>query len=304
MPKNWKPYAALASLCIIWGTTYLAIKVGIKHFPPFLFSGIRFIVSGLVILLWYLFTKKLQWPAKKEFLPLIISGLFIFMGGNLFLVIAEQQVPSGLAAMANTAFPIWILIITKIWNPKDKTPFISVVGILIGFIGQWLIFYEQLPLIGNTAYITGVIILIFGVINSAIGSVSLKKNTLTISPILAGGIQMFIAGCLMTIIGLFSGEVHYLNDNLEGWLSMLYLTVVGSIIGYSFFVYALHHLPAAQVSVYAYVNPIVAVFLGWLFLDEVISTQAILAMTITLCGVYLVNYGMKKRRDGVLKTQS
>jgi drug/metabolite transporter (DMT)-like permease len=108
----------------------------------------------------------------------------------------------------------------------------------------------------------------------------------------------------MTIIGLFSGEVHYLNDNLEGWLSMLYLTVVGSIIGYSFFVYALHHLPAAQVSVYAYVNPIVAVFLGWLFLDEVISTQAILAMTITLCGVYLVNYGMKKRRDGVLKTQS
>src|SRR6188768_1480385 len=121
--KSWKPYAALVGLCFFWGTTYLGIKIGVPHFEPFLFSGVRYVISGAVVLLYFLFfARKERWPSGKELLRIVISGCFIFTGGNLFLVFAEKQVESGLAALVNTMFPVWIVIITRIWNPTEKTP--------------------------------------------------------------------------------------------------------------------------------------------------------------------------------------
>jgi drug/metabolite transporter (DMT)-like permease len=224
----------------------------------------------------------------------MISGLFIFAGGNLFLVLAEQQVESGLAALVNTMFPVWVVIITRIWNPSEKTPPLALLGIIIAFAGQFIIFHGQLEAIKNPAYVVGLLFLVGGVINGTIGSVFMKKNPVTINPVLVGALQMFLCGGITAIAGLLKGEELSASIASEGWWAMLYLIIAGSIIGYSLFVYALHHLPATLVSVYAYVNPIVALWLGWLILAEPVTMKAVYAMIITLAGVYLVNLGIRR----------
>jgi drug/metabolite transporter (DMT)-like permease len=292
---GWKPFAALIAICFLWGTTYLAIKIGMDdHFPPFLFSGLRFVISGIIILLFYLPRKEKMLPSKQDFKRMLISGIFIFMGGNLLLVLAEQSVPSGLAALVNTAFPLWIVIITRLWNPGEKTPRMVLAGILIGLLGQWLIFYDHIFLLGNTVYTGGLLLLIWGVINGALGSVHMKKYPIHSNPVLTGGWQMLVCGSITTVIGIYLEEWPQLPGEMSGWWSMIYLIVAGSVLGYSLFVYALRYLPAQQVSVYAYINPIVAVFLGWLLLHETINEKSILAMGITITGVFLVNRGMQR----------
>ncbi|MBL7923752.1 MAG: EamA family transporter [Bacteroidia bacterium] len=294
MKSNWKPYAALASLCLLWGTTYLAIRIGMQeHFPPFLYSGLRFVVAGGLVLLWFLFTGRGIGFTRSDLKRILVSGLLIFPGGNLFLVLAEQTVSSGLAALFNAAFPLWIVVITRLWNPGEKTPLLALAGIITGFAGQWLIFYEHLFAPGETVLQAGLVLLVLGVINGSIGSIHMKKYPIGLHPVLTGAWQMFLCGSITALAGIFKGEWSQLPHTLPGWWSMLYLVVAGSIFGYSLFVYALRYLPAQQVSVYAYVNPLVAVFLGWLLLDEQISTRSIGAMGITILGVFLVNKGMQ-----------
>lgn len=298
--SSWKPYAALAGICFFWGTTYLGIKIGVPHFPPFLFSGIRYVVSGTLVL-WYffLFGKNERWPDIRELFNILISGTFIFAGGNLFLVLAERQVESGLAALVNTMFPVWIVIITRIWNPTERTPALSLLGILIAFAGQFLIFHSQIEAIKNPAYLVGLLFCIGGVINGSIGSIHMKKYPVNINPVMIGGLQMFLCGGITALTGFISGERFDSDIPEEGWWAMLYLILAGSVIGYSLFVYALHHLPATLVSIYAYINPIVAVWLGWLILSEPVSMNVIYAMIITFAGVYLVNLGLRKKGTGI-----
>ncbi|MFM7016706.1 MAG: EamA family transporter [Bacteroidota bacterium] len=289
--QNRHPYLALVALCFLWGTTYLAIRIGVKSFPPFLFSGIRYLISGLAILLWFNFKKNVEWPSLQELKRIVITGLFIFVGGNLFLVLAEQSVTSGMAALVNSSFPIWIVLITRIWNPEERISNLSILGIFIGFIGQWLIFYEQLFLLSNGAYLLGFVLLIIGLINGSLGSVYMKKFPVKINSVLNAGLQMMICGSVTACIGLFMGEASKISFNPTGWYALFYLVIAGSIIGYSLFVYAMDRLPATIVSVYAYINPIVAIWLGLVILHEPISPKTIIAIGITLIGVFIVNKG-------------
>ena len=131
-----KAYIAVGIICIVWGTTYLAIRVGTMEFPPFLFSGVRFIIAGLLICGFYLL-KGAKWPDRKDFFHLLVSGLFLCMGGNLLLVIAERHVPSGMAALVNCAFPFWIVIISLVINKADKISMFAFAGLAIGFSAAW-----------------------------------------------------------------------------------------------------------------------------------------------------------------------
>ncbi len=292
---HWKPFAALAAICFLWGTTYLAIKMGMdSRFPPFLFSGLRFVISGLLILLLFIPGKERLLPGRRDLKRMMVSGIFIFIGGNLFLVLAEQSVPSGLAALINTAFPLWIVIITRLWNPTEKTPLMALAGIFLGLLGQWIIFYDHIFLLGNTNYAGGLFLSVLGVINGSLGSVHMKKYPVQMSPVLTGAWQMLLCGLITTLMGIYRDEWKSLPGDWSGWWAVIYLVIAGSVLGYSLFVYALRYLPAQQVSVYAYVNPIVAVFLGWLLLNESISEKSIAAMAVTIIGVFLVNRGMLK----------
>ena len=138
------PYLALVALCFLWGTTYLGIKIGVEAgFPPFLFSGLRFIFAGALILIVARLMNIDILPKKREFIRILVAGLFILTGGNLFLVLAERSVTSGLAALVNAAFPLWIVIVTRIWSPQEKTGWLTLSGIFVGMIGQWMIFHDH-----------------------------------------------------------------------------------------------------------------------------------------------------------------
>jgi drug/metabolite transporter (DMT)-like permease len=295
--QNRNPYLALLALCFLWGTTYLAIRIGVKSFPPFLFSGIRYMISGLAILLWFYFKKEVVWPNLQELKRIIVTGLFIFVGGNLFLVLAEQSVTSGMAALVNSSFPIWIVLITRVWNPEERISNLSIIGILVGFVGQGLIFYEQLFLLSNGAYFLGFVLLIVGLINGSLGSVYMKKFPVKINSVLNAGLQMMICGSVTTVLGLLIGEGKKINFDPTGWYALFYLVVAGSILGYSLFVYAMDRLPATIVSVYAYINPIVAIWLGLIILNEPISGKTLIAIGITLIGVFIVNKGRATTKE-------
>ena len=249
-------------------------------------------LSGLAILIWFYFKKEVIWPNFQELKRIVTTGLFIFVGGNLFLVLAEQSVTSGMAALVNSSFPIWIVLITRIWNPEERISTLTIIGILIGFVGQWLIFYEQLFILSNGAYLLGFVLLIIGLINGTVGSVYMKKFPVKINSVLNAGLQMMISGSVTTILGLLIGEGKKITFEPTGWYALFYLVIAGSIIGYSLFVYAMDRLPATIVSVYAYINPIVAIWLGLVILNEPISAKTLIAIGITLIGVFIVNKGI------------
>ena len=290
---NLKPYLAVGAICIIWGTTYLAIRIGVKDFPPFLFSGLRFLLAGTLITAYYLL-KGYSWPSRTDFGHLMVSGLCIFLGGNLLLCIAEKNIPSGLAALINCGFPLWIVIISKLIHKAEKISTLTIAGILIGFMGQVLIFYDQLRFLATPAFLSGVIFSFMGVFFGSLGSVYMKKHSMKSNPVFLGGVQMLCCGLVISLIGFFKGEVTGIHISTSSWQAFMYLAIAGSVIGYSSFCYALSHLPATFVSIYTYINPIVALWLGWLILNEGITPSMILAMCITITGVYIVKKGTTK----------
>jgi drug/metabolite transporter (DMT)-like permease len=290
---NFRPYLALSAICIIWGTTYLAIRVGVHEFPTFLFSGLRFVVAGFILCIYYLLIGY-KIPKWTDFRNLMISGISISIGGNLLLCFAEKEIPSGLAAIINCGLPFWIVLFSRIMMPEEKITTRLLTGLAVGFIGQLLIFYDQLALLADPKYLGGIILAFFAVMGGSFGSVHMKKYTTHTNPIFGGGIQMLCCGCITTTIGFLSGEKIPWHASSQVWESFIYLIIAGSLIGYSCFCYALSKLPATLVSIYTYVNPIVAIILGWFILRENITPTIIAAMLITILGIYIIKSGFRK----------
>ncbi len=289
-----KAYVALIALCFFWGTTYLAIRVGMQTIPLFVFSGFRFVGAGLIMCLYFLL-RGYALPDREDFRKLMISGLLLFVGGNLILCFAEKEIPSGLAALICAAFPFWIVLINFIINRKDVPPKKVMMGLLLGFAGLVIIFQDNLKMLSNTAYLTSIIMLVAANIFWAVGSVYSKRNTVKINLLFGAGLQMLCCGSVSAAVGIFKGELSVLTLTNEGVFSFFYLLVAGSIIGYNCFVYCLQELPATLVSIYAYINPIIAILLGWLVLDEIITLSMMIAMVMTLAGVYIVNRAMQQQ---------
>ncbi len=289
-----KAYVALIALCFFWGTTYLAIRVGMQTIPLFVFSGFRFVGAGLIMCLYFLL-RGYALPDREDFRKLMISGLLLFVGGNLILCFAEKEIPSGLAALICAAFPFWIVLINFIINRKDVPPKKVMMGLLLGFAGLVIIFQDNLKMLSNTAYLTSIIMLVAANIFWALGSVYSKRNPVKINLLFGAGLQMLCCGSVSAAVGIFKGELSDLTLTNEGVFSFFYLLVAGSIIGYNCFVYCLQELPATLVSIYAYINPIIAILLGWLVLDEIITLSMMIAMVMTLAGVYIVNRAMQQQ---------
>ena len=297
-----KAYIALAALCFFWGTTYLAIRVGMQTIPLFIFSGFRFVFAGLIMSLFFILRGHAL-PDRADFKKLMISGMLLFVGGNLILCYAEIEIPSGLAALICAAFPFWIVLINYLMDRNDKPPRKVLMGLLLGFAGLVIIFRDNLSQLSNTTYLVSILLLIAANIFWAIGSVYSKRNPVKINLLFGAGLQMLCCGAVSALVGIFKGELSGLVLTDEGLFSFFYLLVAGSIIGYNCFVYCLQELPATLVSIYAYINPIIAIILGWLVLDEVITISMMVAMVMTLAGVYMVNRAMMEKKNDKLVTK-
>jgi len=295
MPKeNLRAYLAWAAICLIWGTTYLAIRIGVKDFPPVLFAGLRWLVAGPILIV-ILKLRGYKLPEKKEIKHLAVVGILLLGFGNGLVVFAEQWVPSGLTALLITTVPLWIVGLESLLPTGPKLNFKIVFGVLLGLAGVTLIFGVDLSALFNTQYLTGIIGLLFGVFCWSSGTLYSKYKKVSVHPLMGAAFQMMIAGVALSLLGVALGETSALQLTQNGVLSFLYLLVFGSFIAYGSYIYAIANLPVSFVSTYAYVNPIIALFLGWLILDEKLNLTILIAAVIILAGVYTVKKGSDSR---------
>lgn len=295
MPKeNLRAYLAWVAICIIWGTTYLAIRIGVKDFPPVLFAGLRWLIAGPILIV-ILKLRGYKLPEKKEIKHLALVGILLLGCGNGLVVFAEQWVPSGLTALLISTEPFWIVGLESLLPEGPKLNFKIVLGVLLGLAGVALIFGVDLDTLFNPQYLTGILALLFGVFCWSSGTLYSKYKKVTVHPIMGAAFQMAIAGIVLSVLGLSIGEAPALHFTQSGVLAFMYLLVFGSFIAYGSYIYAVANLPVSFVSTYAYINPIIALFLGWLVLDEHLDYNILIAAIIILIGVYTVKKGSNSR---------
>jgi drug/metabolite transporter (DMT)-like permease len=282
-----KAYAAWGAVCLFWGTTYLAIRIGVQRLPPALFAGVRFLIAG-VIFLTYLRLRGYPLPKPREWIHMAVVGMTLLVMANGLVVWSEQWVPSGLAAVIIATVPFWTVGLEALLPAGERLSLRKILGILIGFAGVIILFAPDLGGTLDRAYLKGVIVLIFVPFFWAVGSIYSKHHPLESPAIVAAGTETLIAGLVLTAVGTLLGEWEAFTLNWKGMAAMVYLIFFGSIVGFSSFIYALSKLPVTTVSMYAYVNPVIAVILGSLILDERLDWSVITATTIVLLGVALV----------------
>jgi drug/metabolite transporter (DMT)-like permease len=287
LTQRHKAYAAWISVCFFWGTTYLAIRIGVQHLPAALFAGIRWTLAGIIFLC-YLRWRKVAWPARQEWRHLAVIGVLLLVLANGFVVWAEQWIPSGLAALIVATLPLWVAGIEIFLPRASRLSVRKVFGVLIGFAGLVILFLPDLSAGLSPAYLKGALALLAAPCAWASGSLYSKYHAVSIDPLMAAAVEMLIAGVVLIGIGAGLGEFGRLHFNAAGLGAMAYLIFFGSIVGYGSFVYALAHLPAAKVSLFAYVNPVIAVILGWLILGERLDAYVLVAAILVFAGVVLV----------------
>ena len=298
MPKeNFKAYIAWIAVCIIWGTTYLAIRIGVADLPPMLFAGLRWIIAGSIFLV-YLRLRGQKLPGKSDIIPLAIVGIALIGFGNGLVVVGEQWVSSGLTALLITTTPFWLVGIESLLPQGTKINLFTLGGLAAGLAGVTLIFGSHWEELLDAAYLIGILCILGADVAWALGSVYSKYRKVNTHPFMGAAVQMIIAGTAQVLLGLILGEASKFVFTYNGFLAFAYLTLIGSIFGYGSYIYAISHLPLSLVSTYAYINPMIALFLGWLILDERLDFIVLIAAVIIIIGVLLVKQGSNK--DNIL----
>lgn len=283
-------------MCFFWGTTYLGIRMALETFPPALLVAIRFTLSGSLLLIGAAL-RGAHIPRGEELWRNAINGILLVGLGTGGLVLAETMVPSGLAALIITISPFWMVGLDAILPPRNPLHGPTLIGMAVGLAGAALLVGPG-ALAGGTDgqhLIVGFCILQAGCFSWSLGSMLQRRLTSKAHPIVSGGVQQLAAGlAFIPLAYLFPGPIHW---SQRGLTATLYLVFFGSIVGYSSFVYALDRLPVAMVSLYNYVNPLVAVSLGWLFYREPFGWREAASMLIIFTGVGIVKHVEARRKQ-------
>jgi drug/metabolite transporter (DMT)-like permease len=287
-------YLALAAVCIIWGTTYLALRIAVVHFPAFLFIALRQTVAGLIIIIYALAIKKVAWPSSGHVMRQAVAGFFMFSLGNGLVAWAEMFIPSGIAAIICSLMPVVITMINIGIHREEKPTPMILLGVTLGLLGIVTIFSEHLADFSNSDYVIGIVVTFIAVIAWAGGSIWIKKKNNESDLYLNAGLQMLFAGIWLYPLSLMFDDYDLISWSSEAIYSFIYLVVFGSIIAYVSYTYALRKLPMTIVSLYAYINPLVAVLLGWMILNEKLNLKIGIAFLITITGIYVVNKGYQQ----------
>ncbi len=275
-------------VCTVWGSTYLAIRIGVADLPPLLFAGIRFLIAG-VLLAGIVVALGDRLPTRiRDWRILGITGLFLLLGGNAVVVWAEQFVESGPASVFVAAVPLWAAFF-DVMVPGGTTRFTWRIGagLALGFLGSALLAGITPGQLLETD-LKGPVALTLASASWAYGTVYIKRRSTDTTPFAASAVQMMIGGAVITALGLVRGEANQWQFTSDGIGALVYLIVFGSIVGYTAYAYALRHASATVVGTYAYVNPVVAVLLGWMILDEAITLRTLGAMALILGAVLMI----------------
>ena len=281
-------YASWLSVCLIWGTTYLAIRIALETIPPTLIGGIRFVAAGAILCV-LVRIRGGQLPPLREWPRQAVLGTLLLALGNGCVVWSERWIPSGIAAVGVAALPFWMAG-TEMSFGGERIGLRTIIGLATGFGGILVLIWPSLFAtdVNGPWFVLGVLLVQVACIGWALGS-SLQKRTRTVANVVAASaLQQVFAGAIMVGIGTVLGEWHQFALTPRTVVAEVYLIVFGSLVAYSAYLYALEHLPIATVSLYAYVNPIIAVLLGSLVAAEPFTPRVIVAAALVLIGVTIV----------------
>lgn len=295
--NNVVAYLALGAICILWGTTYLALRVGVTQFPPFLFSVCRFLLAGPILILLVMIFAKAKFPSREVVKQQAIGGLLMVTCGIAMVAYAEVEISSGVAAVICSMMPIYVVLINLFVTKDEKPNYVILIGLALGITGIMLIFGEHLAEFGNPKYFKSIVITFSANLCWAIGSVyTKKKNTAMVSnPFMNAGLQLTFGGIFLVPISLMFDDYSAIAWSNQVVFSLSYLVLIGSVAAYACYFYAIGKLPITIVSLYAYINPVIAVLLGWAILSEKLNSKIAIAIVITVAGIYLVNRGYQMK---------
>jgi drug/metabolite transporter (DMT)-like permease len=294
---TWKTLLAFAIIYFVWGSTYLAIRVGVREVPPFLLAGMRFSVAGLVVYLWAIARGETA-PTKREWLAASFLSIFFFVLDYGLVFWAEQRVPSGLTAVMMATIPAFMAL-SEIFLLRTQRLTISLAGaLLIGIGGVGVLVSRSLNLGGTPVDKAGAIALIIASISWSVSSALTRILPLPPSKTMSSGTQMLLGGVLLCLTSTLLGEFHNFHlrsVSREAWLSLLYLIVAGSIIAFTAYLWLIHHESPTKVGTYAYVNPVVAVLIGYFFGGEALDLRTVLGTLFILVSVVMITMTRSKK---------
>jgi drug/metabolite transporter (DMT)-like permease len=286
LPRHplFKAYLALGAVCFFWGTTYLGIRMSLETFPPLMLVALRYTLSGSIMLL-FAVTRGIYVPRGRELAAACFSGFLTLGVGNGALVFTEVLIPSGMASLIITTQPFWMVGFEALLPGGERLHAPTIGGMAIGLVGASILFRPDVGIDRNVLH--GFLLLEVGLAGWSFGSIYQRRQAGKAHPVIAGAVQQLAAGLILAPFALAIHE-HPVQWSARGVGALLYLVFFGSIVGYSAYVYAMDRLPVAIVSVYPYVNAVVAVALGWLFYREPFGRREALAMAIIFAGVGIV----------------
>jgi len=289
-PSTWKTLLAFAIIYFVWGSTYLAIRIGVQEVPPFLLAAMRFAIAGVVLYGWMILHGERS-PTAREWMSVLLIAVLIFVFDYGLLFWAEQRVPSGIAAVMLATIPVFMALSEITLLRTQKLTVRLAIALLIGIGGVAVLVSRSLNLGGAPIDTAGALALIVAAISWSIASVLTRKLPLPESKIMSSGAQMLAGGVLLAISAAVLGEFREFHPggvSRAAWLSLLYLIVAGSIIAFTAYVWLIHHESPTKVGTYAYVNPVVAVLVGYFFGGEALDTRTILGTLFVLVSVVLI----------------
>ena len=289
-PSRFAVTLAFGLVYLFWGSTYLAIDIAVQSIPPALMCGVRFSVAGVVMLIVCAATGRRIWYSAKQIALAAVVGILLLMGGNLTLAWAELSVPSGLAALIVAITPLWFLVLDSLLLGHHHISWRGKAGLALGIAGLFVLFWPELhatSALGRRELLAS-LSLIGGSFSWALGSVLSKRWQSGVDVFSGTAWQVTAAGLANLMFALALGDFARVAWTTRGVGAVLYLVVCGSWIGYTAYIWLLEHVPTSKVSTYAYVNPVVAVFLGWLILHERVDRFILMGSVIVVLSVILV----------------
>ncbi|HYV81895.1 MAG TPA: EamA family transporter [Pyrinomonadaceae bacterium] len=290
-PSRVKIVLAFAAVYVLWGSTYLAIRLAIETLPPFLMTGTRFTLAGLILFIWAVISGERFIPPLHLWRRALVIGGLLLLGGNGGVVWSERYVATGLAALLVSTEPLWVVILN--WAISRQRPNWKVLlGVLVGLVGVAMLVGDGLSRNGHSKFglIAGGVVLV-AAFSWAAGSVYSNRRPLQVSTLMAAGMQMMSGGFLLLLLAVATGDPMRLNLAAASWTSIgafFYLLVFGSLVGFTAYSWLLNNVAPARAATYAYVNPVVAVFLGWLIASEPLTRQMLIAAAVIIGSVILI----------------
>jgi len=298
-PATWKTLAAFAVIYLVWGSTFLAIRIGVHEVPPFLFAGIRFLAAGAALLLWMI-GRGTRLPTRREWASVSLLAVLIFVLDYGLLFWAEQKVPSGIAAVMMATIPVFMALLEIIFLRTQQLTFRLISALVVGICGV-AVLVSRSGTFGETPIDkSGAVALLIASISWSIAAILTRKLPLPASKPMSSAAQMLAGGVLLMVVSASLGEFNRFQAHAvswDAWLALLYLIVAGSILAFTAYVWLIHHEAPTKVGTYAYVNPVVAVIIGYFLGGEMVGSRTLLGTFLVLVSVVVITTMPAKKSE-------